>query len=76
MFGIVSLKLFHRIGDFTVGKSLFETGLISFLVIVLSTLLMGATLPLLIEHSVRSSGNVGSSVGSLYFANTLGSVQF
>jgi spermidine synthase len=73
IFGIVSLQLFHHIGEFTAGTSLFEAGLISFLVIVLSTLLMGATLPLLVEHSVRSSMNVGSSVGGLYFANTLGS---
>jgi spermidine synthase len=73
MFGIVSLKVFHGIGQFTAGKSLFETVLISFLVIILSTLLMGATLPLLVEHSVRSSRNVGTSVGGLYFANTLGS---
>jgi spermidine synthase len=72
-FGIVSLKLFHRIGEFTVGSSLFETGLVSFLVIVLSTLLMGTTLPLLVEYLVRSSRNVGTSVGGLYFANSLGS---
>ncbi len=73
LFGIVSLKLFYRIGGFTAGKSLLETGVIIFSVIVLSTLLMGATLPLLVEYLVRSSGNVGSSVGSLYFVNTLGS---
>jgi hypothetical protein len=42
-------------------------------VIVLSTVLMGATLPLLVEYSVRSSQNVGSSVGGLYYANCLGS---
>ena len=34
---------------------------------------MGATLPLLVAHSVRRSGNVGRSVGVLYFVNTLGS---
>jgi predicted membrane-bound spermidine synthase len=71
--GIVSLKLFHRIAEFTAGRSPLETGLVGFLVIVLSTVLMGATLPLLVEYSVRSSHNVGSSVGGLYFANCLGS---
>ena len=73
IFGIVSLKLFHRIAEFTGGTSPLETRLIGFLVIVLSTLLMGATLPLLVEYSVRSSQNVGSSVGGLYYANCLGS---
>src|ERR1035441_2202297 len=71
--GIVSLKLFHRIAEFTAGRSPLETRLAGFLAIVLSTLLMGATLPLLVEYSVRSSQNVGSSVGGLYFANCLGS---
>jgi spermidine synthase len=73
IFGIVSLKLFHQIAEFTAGTSPLETRLIGFFVIVLSTLLMGATLPLLVEYSVRSSQNVGSSVGGLYYANCLGS---
>lgn len=71
--GIFSLKIFHRVAEFTSGKSSVETGFIAFTVIVLSTLLMGATLPLLVEFSVRSSHNVGFSVGGLYFANCLGS---
>jgi predicted membrane-bound spermidine synthase len=33
---------------------------------------MGATLPLLVSHLVRRSGNVGSAVGLLYYVNTLG----
>jgi spermidine synthase len=36
-------------------------------------MLMGGTLPLLVAYSVRKSGNVGKSVGQLYFVNTLGS---
>src|SRR5208282_3596686 len=59
--GAVSLRLFHGIGEFTAGNSLLLTALVSFLVIVLSTVLMGATLPLLVEHFVRLSQNVGSS---------------
>ena len=30
-------------------------------------------MPLLVAHTVRRSGNVGQSVGTLYFVNTLGS---
>jgi spermidine synthase len=73
IFGIGSLKLFHWFADFTAGTSPRETSLTGFFVIVLSTLLMGATLPLLVEFSVRSSRNVGSAVGGLYYANCLGS---
>lgn len=35
----------------------------------------GATLPLLVAHDVAVSGNVGRSVGGLYFANAAGASQ-
>ncbi len=72
-FGLVSLKLFRWIAEFTAGSSPAMTALAAFSLIVVPTLLMGATLPLLVEYLVRSSRNIGSSVGGLYFANTLGS---
>ena len=49
------------------------TALFTFLLVLIPTLLMGATLPLLTAHLVKHSGNVGRSVGLLYFVNTLGS---
>jgi predicted membrane-bound spermidine synthase len=72
-FGLVSLKLFHRIAEVTAGSSLLLTGIVSFSLVVLPTLFMGATLPVLVEHLVRTSKNVAYSVGLLYFVNTLGS---
>jgi predicted membrane-bound spermidine synthase len=72
-FGVMSLKLFRSIAEFTTGSSPSMTGLAVFSLIIVPTLLMGATLPLLVEHLVRSSQNIGRSVGGLYFANTLGS---
>jgi hypothetical protein len=36
--GVFSLKLFHRIAEFTAGKSSWETGLVAFVGTVLSTL--------------------------------------
>jgi len=72
-FGVGSLKLFRWIAEFTASSSPSTTGLAAFSLIIVPTLLMGATLPLLVEHLVRSSQNIGSSVGGLYFANTLGS---
>jgi predicted membrane-bound spermidine synthase len=73
IFGFVSLGLFHRVAEWTIGSSLLKTGVVSFLLIVVPTTLMGATLPLLVEYVMRCSQNVGSTVGNLYFVNTLGS---
>jgi spermidine synthase len=72
-FGIVSLPLFHWIAIFTAGTTILKAGLITFLLILFPTILMGSTLPLLVAHIVERSGNVGHSVGTLYFVNTLGS---
>src|ERR1035437_8005954 len=72
-FGAVSLWIFHRIGSITAGASTTATGLIAFALLLVPTMLMGSTLPLLVEHFVRRTGNVGESVGFLYSVNTLGS---
>ena len=73
LFGAVSLAVFHGVGEATLGMSTFGTFVVTFLLVLVPTLLMGSTLPLLVAHLVRSSGNVGKSVGTLYFVNTLGS---
>ena len=72
-FGMISLRLFQWAASRTAGSSLGYTILFSFLLLILPTILMGATLPILIEHLVRTSKNVGYSVATLYFVNTLGS---
>jgi predicted membrane-bound spermidine synthase len=72
-FGLISLRLFHWASVFTAGTSLGYIILFSFLLLILPTMLMGATLPLLVEQLVRSSRSVGYSVATLYFVNTLGS---
>jgi spermidine synthase len=74
-YGFASLALFRWIGSFTLGASALVTFVIAFLLVLLPTVLMGATLPLLVAHAVRRSGNVGRSVGVLYFVNTLGSAM-
>jgi hypothetical protein len=51
----------------------FVASLASFVLVLLPTTLMGMTLPLLVAHTVRRTGNVGRAVGALYFVNTLGS---
>jgi spermidine synthase len=73
IFGLSSLRIFHWAAEYTAGTSLGWTILFSFLLLIVPTMLMGATLPLLVEQLVHSSRNVGHSVAILYFANTLGS---
>lgn len=72
-FGFFSLHLFHAVGKATLLLSAPMTALVTFLLVLLPTTLMGATLPLLTAYLVRHKGNVGQSVGTLYFVNTLGS---
>jgi len=71
-FGLVSLDIFNRIGELAVGIPLLQTALVTLALVIVPTLLMGATLPVLVGHLVQRSGNVGSSVGTLYYVNTLG----
>src|SRR5208337_885020 len=73
IFGAASLWIFHQIGALTAGASTLTTGLTAFALLLIPTMLMGSTLPLLVEHFVRRTGNVGESVGLLYSVNTLGS---
>jgi predicted membrane-bound spermidine synthase len=73
LFGSISLGVFHAVGEVTLGMSAVATFLVTFLLVLLPTMLMGCTLPLLVAHLVRENKNVGKSVGTLYFVNTLGS---
>lgn len=71
-YGAISLSLFAAVGEATGGGSALVTGVFCFALILLPTLLMGSTLPLLVAHYVNVSKNVGYSVSMLYFVNTLG----
>jgi spermidine synthase len=71
--GIFSLQVFGKVAEFTAGAPTLATAGICFGLVVIPTVLMGATLPLLVEHIVRATRNVGFAVGGLYFVNTLGS---
>ena len=73
LFGAVSLSLFHRVGMITAGASAPLTGLLTVGLLLVPTVLMGSTLPLLAAHFIRVTGSVGESVGTLYFVNTWGS---
>ena len=73
VYGMNSLRLFDWVGRWTLHASAIATACASFTLVLVPTMLMGATLPLLVAHSVRSTGSVGKSVGMLYCVNTLGS---
>jgi len=73
IFGAISLSVFHAVGAATLGMSAVPTFIVTFLLVLVPTVLMGSTLPLLVAHLVRENKNVGKSVGTLYFVNTLGS---
>src|SRR4029077_10930544 len=72
-FGLYSLRIFHWASTYTAGASLPATIVFSLALLILPTMLMGATLPILVEQLVRDSGSVGYSVSMLYSVNTLGS---
>lgn len=73
LFGLASLRLIDKVGALLLGAGPAATFCASFALVLLPTVMMGATLPLLTAHLVRRSSAVGRSVGSLYFVNTLGS---
>lgn len=73
LFGLSSLHIFSWAAAYTAGAKLPAVVVFSFALLLIPTMLMGATLPILVEHQVRRSGQVGASVSRLYFVNTLGS---
>src|SRR5580693_7277521 len=73
IFGLFSLRIFRWTAVYTAGANLPSVLIFSLALLLIPTILMGATLPILVEHLVRRSGRVGASVSRLYFVNTLGS---
>lgn len=73
VFGLASLQIFRWAAAYSAGANLVSVIIFSFALLLIPTILMGATLPILVEHLVRRSGHVGASVSRLYFVNTLGS---
>lgn len=71
-FGVVSLPLFEQVGRLALNWSLLAVTAINLALVLVPTLLMGATLPILVSHLVRISGQIGTVVGTLYYVNTLG----
>ena len=71
-FGLVSLAIFEQVGHLVADLPLVAMAAINLLLVLVPTLLMGATLPILVSYLAKNSGQIGSAVGTLYFVNTLG----
>jgi len=71
LFGFFSLNLFAGVAGLTQGIGHLATGIVAFLLVVIPTTLMGATLPLLVAHAAARSGSVGRSVSTLYCVNPM-----
>ncbi len=72
LFGVFSLQIFSWVETLVAQASLLQTAVLTLSLIIVPTLLMGASLPILINHLIRKNSNVGYSVGALYCVNTLG----
>lgn len=71
-FGLFSPELIGLAGDRFVASSPWTVATVNFLLLLVPTTLMGATLPILVAHVTRAWGSVGEAIGMLYFVNTLG----
>jgi spermidine synthase len=72
-FGLASLPLFRWVASLTPGAAGMQVGLPAFALLLVPTLCMGATLPLLAAYAIARLHSVGRALGMLYFVNTLGS---
>jgi MFS family permease len=71
-FALISPGLIHGIGAMTQTSPVWLIALTTFLLLLVPTTLMGATLPLLVTHCMTAYRAVGPAIGGLYFANTVG----
>lgn len=73
-FGLISPPLIRGLGLWLNDASFMVSGIANFLLMLIPTFFMGATLPVLIAHLVRLWQNVGAATGHLYALNTLGAM--
>lgn len=72
IFGYFSLGIIDDFGSLFTVMSTPRLIALTFVILVVPTCAMGATLPVLVTELVRQTKNVGVSTGKLYFVNTLG----
>ncbi len=72
VYGFFSVQIIHLINDLSTNASDLTIMVIVFAVLLPPTIMMGATLPLLTAFFNKRIKNIGESIGTLYFTNTLG----
>ncbi len=72
-FGLISLYLIKSVSARIIDSSLATISIATFSLLCVPTVLMGATLPILVDYLHRRYKNVGQTIGLLYSFNTLGS---
>lgn len=70
--GLLSYKGIGLLQNLLTHAELYIVGIATFLFLLAPTFLMGTTLPLLTTFINKYIGNIGESIGGLYFANTQG----
>lgn len=73
LFGLVSLPLIHYISSQVSQNSTLHLIGWTYLILAIPTLLMGATLPILVSFLQQYFNNLGKTIGLLYAFNTIGS---
>lgn len=72
LFGLISPWLLTAVGHWGAYWPPVAVGLSSFLILLIPTALMGATLPILVTYVCHKWRHVGAATGVLYASNTLG----
>lgn len=75
IFGVFSYYLILGLQSLLIQASLPVLSVFTFSLLVLPTFLMGLTLPLLTGYFNQFIDNIGQSIGTLYFYNTLGAAM-
>ncbi len=75
VFGLASYHLILGLQSVLVHASLPVLAIMTFFLLLLPTFLMGLTLPLLTGFFNQFIDNIGQSIGTLYFYNTLGAAM-
>ena len=75
IFGFISYSAIHWLQDIMIHSHILIMTFGVFLLLLIPTFLMGSTLPLLTAFFNKHIGNIGESIGQLYFYNTLGAAM-
>lgn len=74
-FGLISADAIGLSQRYFAHYNVFVVGIVTFMLLIFPTFLMGATLPLLTTFLNQHHPNTGKNIGGLYFTNTLGAMS-